>query len=101
MDDQSADVHNTSEVLSHLCANTDPERDCMVAVRKDSPKARLTTTPPAKSPAAASWALMRRRNCRAKVSNAPGHPLITMDKSVKAKVEKLFKSMADVPRFAR
>ncbi len=45
-----------------------------VSIRKDSPKARPTcsTTPPAKSPAAANSALMRRRNCRAKVSNAPG-----------------------------
>ena len=27
--DHDVDVHNTSEVLFHLCANTDPERDCM------------------------------------------------------------------------
>lgn len=30
-------------------------------------------TPRAKSPSAADSALMRRRNCRAKASNAPGH----------------------------
>lgn len=29
----------TSEVLCRLCANTDPQRDWMMAVRKDSPKA--------------------------------------------------------------
>jgi UbiD family decarboxylase len=69
------DVHNTSEVLFRLCANTDPQRDSLVVVRKDSPKARPTcsTTPPAKSPAAANSALMRRRNSRAKASNALGH----------------------------
>lgn len=27
--DQDVDVHNTSEVLFHLCANTDPQRDCL------------------------------------------------------------------------
>ena len=25
--DDDADVHNTSEVISRLCANTDPQRD--------------------------------------------------------------------------
>jgi hypothetical protein len=46
--DDDVDVHNTSDVLFRLCANTDPQRDSMVAVRKDSPKARPTcsTTPP-------------------------------------------------------
>ena len=68
------DVHNTSEVLFRLCANTDPQRDSLVAVRKDSPKVRPTcsTTPPAKSPAAANSASTRRRNFRSKNSNAPG-----------------------------
>ena len=49
--DDDVDVHNTSEVLFRLCANTDPQRDRMVAVRKDSPKAGPTfsTTPPVKS----------------------------------------------------
>ncbi|GIT38493.1 MAG: hypothetical protein Ct9H300mP7_4140 [Verrucomicrobiota bacterium] len=27
--DDGVDVHNTSEVLFHLCANTDPERDSL------------------------------------------------------------------------
>ena len=72
--DDDVDVHNTSEVPFRLCANTDPQRDSMVAVRKDSPKARPTcsTTRPAKSPAAANPALTRRRKSRAKASNALG-----------------------------
>ena len=72
--DDDVDVHNTSEVLFRLCANTDPQRDSMVAVRQDSPKARPTCSTPrrAKSPAAANSASTRRRNCRAKVSNANG-----------------------------
>ena len=66
--DADVDVHNTSEVLFHLCANTDPQRDA------SSPKARPTcsTTPPAKSPSAASWASTPPANSPAKVSNAPG-----------------------------
>ena len=40
--DADVDVHNTREVLFRLCANTDPQRDSIVAVRKDSPKARPT-----------------------------------------------------------
>ena len=72
--DDDLDVHNTGEVLFRLCANTDPQRDGTVAVRKDSPKARPTcsTTRPAKSPAAANSVSTRRRNCRAKASNAHG-----------------------------
>ena len=56
--DDDVDVHNTSEVLFRLCANTDPQHDSRVAVRKDSPKARPTcsTMPRAKSPAAANSA---------------------------------------------
>ena len=50
--DDDVDVHNTSEVLFRLCANIDTQRD------STSPKARPTrsTTPPAKSPAAANSA---------------------------------------------
>ncbi len=29
--DEDVDVHNTSAVLFHLCANTDPQRDCLVS----------------------------------------------------------------------
>jgi len=28
--DADVDVHNTSEVLFHLCANTDPQRDSLL-----------------------------------------------------------------------
>ena len=31
--DDDVDVHNTSDVLFRLCANTDPQRDSNVAVR--------------------------------------------------------------------
>ena len=35
--DDDVNMDNTSELLFRLCANTDPQRDGMVAVRKDSP----------------------------------------------------------------
>jgi len=81
----------TSKVPFRLCANTDPQRDSMVAVRKDSPKARPTcsTTPPAKSPAAANSASTRRRISHEGFKHS-WPPLIKMDAAVKAKVEKLF-----------
>lgn len=30
--DDTVDVHNTSDVLFHLCANTDPKRDCIFTI---------------------------------------------------------------------
>jgi 4-hydroxy-3-polyprenylbenzoate decarboxylase len=66
--DDGVDVHNTSEVLFRLCANTDPQRDSIFT--KGPPT--CSTTRPAKSPSAANWALTRRRSFPAKVSNAPG-----------------------------
>ena len=66
--DDDVDVHNTSEVLFRPCANADPQRDNIFS------KSPLTcsTTSPAKSPAAARWALMLRRKFAAKVSNGLG-----------------------------
>jgi hypothetical protein len=75
--DDDVNVHNTSEVLFWLCANTDPQRDSIFTKGPSDvldhaclPAGR----PPAKSPAAASWALTRRRKSLAKASNAPGRP---------------------------
>jgi 3-octaprenyl-4-hydroxybenzoate carboxy-lyase C-terminal domain len=76
--DDDVDVHNTSEVLFRLCANTDPQRACPPKLGEggtaSSPKARPTcsTTRPAKSPAAANSASTRQRKFRAKVSKDPG-----------------------------
>ena len=67
MVDDDVDVHNTSEVLFRLCANTEPQRDSMVAVRKNSPKARpmFWTMQLLKSPAAANSALTSKKPCNA------------------------------------
>ena len=90
--DDDVDVHNTSEVLFRLCANTDPPSHCFGAT----------------SPQRACRAVARRRwdSLFTKgpsdvldhaTKKLPGEgfkrawpPLIKMDVAVKAKVEKLF-----------
>jgi 4-hydroxy-3-polyprenylbenzoate decarboxylase len=83
--DDDMDMHNTSEVLFRLCANTDPQRDsiftkaqptcsttpaCPVCVR---PRTGLASSrPTAKLPSAANSVLMRRRNSPAKTSGVIG-----------------------------
>ena len=69
--DDDVEVHNTSEVLFRLCANTDPQRDSLF-IPQSGTRPTCSTTPPAKSPATASLASTRRRNSPAKASNAPG-----------------------------
>ena len=66
--DAGVNVHNTSEVLFHLTANTDPQRDSIFTKGPSD----VSTTRRAKSPAAANWALTRRRKFPAKVSNVRG-----------------------------
>jgi 4-hydroxy-3-polyprenylbenzoate decarboxylase len=85
--DDNVDVHNTSEVLFHLCANTDPQRDS------------LFTKGPADvlDHATSDIAIGNKLGIDAtKKLPGEGHrrgwpPLIKMDAAVKAKVEKLMK----------
>ena len=60
--DGDCDVHNTSEVLFRLCANTDPERDSTI-IRNPSDS---LTTPQARRTSAHIWVLTPRASCRAK-----------------------------------
>ena len=66
--DDDVDVHNTSEVLFRLCANTDPQRDSIFTKGPSDVLDHATS----EIAAAANSASTRRRNCRAKASNAPG-----------------------------
>jgi 4-hydroxy-3-polyprenylbenzoate decarboxylase len=88
--DADVDVHNTSEVLFHLTANTDPQRDS------------IFTKGPADvlDHATSEMAIGSKLGIDA-TKKLPGEgfkrawpPLIKMDESVKAKVEKLFGSSA-------
>jgi len=86
--DDDVDVHNTSEVLFRLCANTDPQRDS------------IFTKGPADvlDHATSEMAIGSKLGIDAtKKLPGEGHkrvwpPLIKMDAAVKAKVEKLFGS---------
>ncbi|HEV2435110.1 MAG TPA: UbiD family decarboxylase [Verrucomicrobiae bacterium] len=85
--DADVDVHNTSDVLFHLCANTDPQRDS------------IFTKGPADvlDHATSEMAVGSKLGIDA-TKKLPGEgfkrawpPLIKMDESVKAKMGKLFK----------
>jgi 4-hydroxy-3-polyprenylbenzoate decarboxylase len=64
--DEDCDVHNTSEVLFRLCANTDPERDTtgIRAIRSITRQASKTS--------ARTWALTQRENYRARITIGSG-----------------------------
>ena len=78
--DDDMEVHNTSEVLFRLCANTDPQRDSVFSKGHERNRQPQQT-----------------RHCATKKLPGEGFkrawpPLIKMEESVKSKVEKLSKS---------
>ena len=83
------DVHNTSEVLFRLCANTDPQRDSLFIPQSRDPFDVLDH-------ATSEIASGRKHGIDAKKKipgegfKRPWPPLIKMDAAVKAKVENLF-----------
>ncbi len=84
--DAGVNVHNTSEVLFHLTANTDPQRDSIFTKGPSDVLDHATT----------EMAIGSKLGIDA-TKKLPGEgfkrvwpPLIKMDESVKAKVEKLF-----------
>ncbi len=86
--DDDVDVHNTSEVLFRLCANTDPQRDSIFTKGPSDVLDHATS----------EMAIGSKLGIDA-TKKLPGEgfkrawpPLIKMDEAVKAKVEKLFKS---------
>ena len=84
--DDDVDVHNTSEVLFRLCANTDPQRDSLFT------KGPADVLDHATSEVAMGTKLGidATRKLPGEGFKRPWPPLIKMDESVKAKVEKLF-----------
>jgi 4-hydroxy-3-polyprenylbenzoate decarboxylase len=85
--DDDVDVHNTSEVLFRLCANTDPQRDSI-----------FTKGPADMLDHATSEMAMGSKLGIDATKKLPGEgfkrtwpPLIKMDETVKAKVEQLMK----------
>ena len=85
--DEDVDVHNTSDVLFRLCANTDPQRDSI-----------FTKGPSDVLDHATSEIAMGSKLGIDATKKLPGEgfkrtwpPLIKMDAAVKAKVDALFR----------
>jgi len=63
-------VHNTSEVLFHLCANTDPQRDSIFTKGPSDVLDHATS----EIAVGSKLGIDATKNCPAKASNAPGRP---------------------------
>jgi 4-hydroxy-3-polyprenylbenzoate decarboxylase len=84
--DADVDVHNTSEVLFHLCANTDPQRDSIFT------KGPADVLDHATSDIAigSKLGIDATKKIPGEGFKRPWPPLIKMDEAVRAKMEKLF-----------
>jgi 4-hydroxy-3-polyprenylbenzoate decarboxylase len=83
--DDDVDVHNTSEVLFRLCANTDPQRDSVFTKGPADVLDHATT----EMAAGTKLGLDATRKLRGEGFNRPWPPLIRMDAAIKARVEQI------------
>ncbi|MGC3960162.1 MAG: menaquinone biosynthesis decarboxylase [Verrucomicrobiota bacterium] len=84
--DDDVDVHNTSEVLFRLCANTDPQRDSIFTKGPADVLDHATS----EIASGSKLGIDATKKLPGEGFKRPWPPLIKMDESVKAKVEKLF-----------
>src|SRR6516225_68155 len=84
MVDDDVDVHNTSEVLFRLCANTDPQRDSIFTKGPADVLDHATT----EMAIGSKLGIDATRKLSGEGHKRGWPPLIRMDESVKAKVEK-------------
>jgi len=84
--DEDVDVHNTSEVLFRLCANTDPQRDCLFTRGPADVLDHATS----QLGVGSKLGVDATRKLPGEGFQRPWPPLIKMDAAVKAKVETLF-----------
>lgn len=84
--DAGVDVHNTSEVLFHLCANTDPQRDSLFTKGPSDVLDHATSDIAVGS----KLGIDATKKLPGEGFNRGWPPLITMDATVKAKVDALF-----------
>ena len=84
--DDDVDVHNTSEVLFRLCANTDPQRDSLFTKGPSDVLDHATS----EIASGSKLGLDAMKKIPGEGFKRPWPPLIKMDAAVKAKVEKLF-----------
>ncbi len=85
--DDDVDVHNTSDVLFRMCANTDPQRDSILT------KGPVDVLDHAMSEIAmgGKMGIDATRKIKGEGFNREWPPLIKMDPAVKAKVDALYK----------
>jgi 4-hydroxy-3-polyprenylbenzoate decarboxylase len=84
--DDDVDVHNTSEVLFRLCANTDPERD---TVRTKGP-ADVLDHATAELAVGSKLGFDATRKLSGEGFRRDWPPLIRMDEATRAKISRLF-----------
>ncbi len=84
--DDDVDVHNTSEVLFRLCANTDPQRDSLFTKGPSDVLDHATS----EIASGSKLGIDATKKIPGEGFKRPWPPLIKMDAAVKAKVEKLF-----------
>ncbi len=84
--DDDVDVHNTSEVLFRLCANTDPQRDSIFTKGPSDVLDHATS----EIASGSKLGIDATKKIPGEGFKRPWPPLIKMDAAVKAKVEKLF-----------
>jgi 4-hydroxy-3-polyprenylbenzoate decarboxylase len=83
--DEDVDVHNTSEVLFRLGANTDPQRDCLFTRGPADVLDHATSA----VGIGTKLGIDATRKLSGEGFDRPWPPLIRMDPGVKARVEKL------------
>jgi 4-hydroxy-3-polyprenylbenzoate decarboxylase len=86
--DAEVDVHNTSEVLFHLTANTDPQRDSIFTKGPSDVLDHATN----EIAVGSKMGIDATRKLAGEGFKRPWPPLIKMDTAVKARVEKLLGS---------
>ena len=86
--DEDVDVHNTSEVLFRLCANTDPQRDALFTRGPADVLDHATSEVAIGS----KLGIDATRKLPGEGFKRPWPPLIKMDEAVKLKVERMLKA---------
>jgi len=84
--DAEVDVHNTSEVLSHLTANTDPQRDSIFTKGPSDVLDHATS----EIAVGSKLGIDATKKLAGEGFKRAWPPLIKMDAAVKAKVEQIF-----------
>src|SRR5476651_116464 len=87
--DADVDVHNTSEVLFHLCANTDPQRDSIFTKGPSDVLDHATS----EIASGSKMGIDATKKIPGEGFKRAWPPLIKMDESVKAKIDLLFRSV--------